>query len=86
MSTSAKISKSPTPAARAERQSGGRKSGERGASLTSEHIAAHLAAFRKTGGKIEVLDNTRTLKKIGVGPQSGTQPANGGTAEKKAAR
>ena len=33
--------------------------------ITSESIAADLAAFRKQGGRIEVLGNTRSLKKIG---------------------
>ncbi len=32
--------------------------------LSHERIAADLAAFRKAGGKIEVLGNTNTLKKI----------------------
>ncbi|MCD7097378.1 hypothetical protein [Stenotrophomonas sp. MMGLT7] len=30
--------------------------------LSSERIAADLAAFRKAGGRIEVLGNTRALK------------------------
>ena len=34
------------------------------ASLTSEQIADDLKAFRKTGGKIEVLGNTNTFKRI----------------------
>lgn len=33
--------------------------------LTSERIAADLAAFRKAGGRIEVLGNTPALKKQG---------------------
>lgn len=37
------------------------KTGERGASVTRESLARDLAAFRKTGGKIEVLGNNRTL-------------------------
>lgn len=45
---------------------GGRKSNDRGASVTSERIAADLAAFDKAGGRIEVLGNTLALKKIGV--------------------
>lgn len=32
--------------------------------LSHESLAADLAAFRKSGGKIEVLGNTNTLKKI----------------------
>ena len=33
--------------------------------LSSASIAADLAAFRKSGGKIEVLGNTLALKKAG---------------------
>src|SRR5690606_3372397 len=33
--------------------------------LTSERIAADLAAFRKNGGKIEVLGNTKVFKSAG---------------------
>lgn len=33
--------------------------------LTSEAIAAHLAAFKSSGGHIEVLGNTPALKKSG---------------------
>ncbi|MDR7193217.1 hypothetical protein [Luteimonas terrae] len=43
---------------------GARKPNERGASLTSDRIADDLASFRKSGGKIEVLGNTRTLTRI----------------------
>ena len=32
--------------------------------ITSESIAADLAAFRKQGGRIEVLGNTRVLTRI----------------------
>ncbi|WP_225763314.1 hypothetical protein [Stenotrophomonas sp. Marseille-Q4652] len=35
-----------------------------GSGLSRERIAADLTAFRKAGGKIEVLGNTNTLKKI----------------------
>ena len=34
--------------------------------VNQEQLAADIAAFRKAGGKIEVLGNTQTLKKIGV--------------------
>jgi len=55
---------------------GGRKPNERGASLTSDRIADDLATFRKSGGKIEVLGNTRTLTKIDVpaAPPAETAP------------
>lgn len=32
--------------------------------LTSEAIDAHLAAFAAAGGKVEVLETTRVLKRI----------------------
>lgn len=32
--------------------------------LTSEQIADHLAAFQRSGGKVEVLGVTRTLKHV----------------------
>ncbi len=37
---------------------------DRRAALTSERIADDLAAFQRTGGKIEVLGITRTLRSI----------------------
>ena len=43
------------------------KAGERGSrntGLTSERIAEDLAAFRRAGGRIEVLGVTRTLTRI----------------------
>jgi hypothetical protein len=40
-----------------------RKPAERN-SITHERLAADLEAFRKAGGKIEVLGVTRALKKI----------------------
>lgn len=40
-----------------------RKSRE-GATLTHERLAEDMAAFRKAGGKIEVLGVTRTLQRI----------------------
>lgn len=54
---------------------GGRKPNERGASLTSDRIADDLATFRKSGGRIEVLGNTRTLTKIDVPPSPPVEPA-----------
>ncbi|MCK9489504.1 MAG: hypothetical protein M0Q42_08945 [Xanthomonadales bacterium] len=36
-----------------------RKAGPMAAKMTSERIAADLAAFRRSGGRIEVLDNYR---------------------------
>lgn len=43
-----------------------RKPGDRGSSVTSERIAEDLATFRRSGGRIEVLGNTRSLTRIGV--------------------
>lgn len=43
-----------------------RRSGDRGAQFTSERIAADIAAFRKAGGKIEKLGDTRSLQRIGT--------------------
>lgn len=60
MSTNAKTTPKPAP----RRRASGRKS-ERNASLTSERIAADLTAFRKDGGKIEVLGNTKVFKSFG---------------------
>jgi hypothetical protein len=43
----------------------GRSSSKQQATLTREQLAEDLAAFRKSGGKIERLGNTNTFKKIG---------------------
>lgn len=43
---------------------GGRKPLDRGGNVTSERIADDLEAFRKSGGRIEVLGTTRVLKTI----------------------
>ncbi|SEK92806.1 hypothetical protein SAMN05428989_1085 [Pseudoxanthomonas sp. GM95] len=41
------------------------KSGnEKGGALTHERLQADLEAFRKAGGRVEVLGNTRVLKKV----------------------
>ena len=46
-----------------------RKPGDRG-QVTHEVLAADLEAFRKSGGKIEVLGTTRSLQRIGLGPDA----------------
>lgn len=55
------------------------KTGERGSrntGLTSERIAEDLAAFRRAGGRIEVLGVTRTLTRIeGEAPSVAPTPA-----------
>lgn len=58
-------SKPSTPAPRAPRARG-RNGAEAGSDkrLTSERISADLAAFRKSGGRVEVLGVTRMLTKI----------------------
>lgn len=60
-----------------------KKGNERGGAVTSERIAADLTAFRKAGGRIEVLGNTRSLTKI---DPDGTNPPPESTAEKPAAK
>jgi len=43
---------------------GGRKSNDRGASVTRERLENDLAEFRKAGGHIQVLGNTRVLTRV----------------------
>ena len=59
-----------TPAVKAPRSSPAKG---QGASMTHERIAADLDAFRKSGGRIEVLGVTRTLQRID--PALETAPA-----------
>jgi len=54
---------------------GDRKSGERGGAMTSERIASDLEKFRKSGGHIEVLGITQSLKKIGETPTEAAKTA-----------
>lgn len=75
MSTKPADIKTPSTAARAFR---GSKPSESARDLTSEAIEAHLAAFRRAGGKVEVLGVTQTLKKIelpSVAPVAPAKPA-----------
>lgn len=56
------------------------KTGERGSrntGLTSERIAEDLAAFRRAGGRIEVLGVTRTLTRIEGDTPSATPAPDG---------
>ena len=48
--------------------------------LTSERIAADLAAFRKSGGKIEVLGNTKVFQSMG--PMAAASKAKAASAKK----
>lgn len=43
-----------------------RKPSPRAALITSERIAADLAAFRRSGGRIQVLDSFRNRSRSGV--------------------
>ena len=63
-STSAKPQTRQPSAKRARTRSSSRKADGANA-LTSERIADDLAAFRKSGGKIEVLGNTKVFKSMG---------------------
>lgn len=83
MSTNAK-SQTHQPAARSRSRSSARKN-DRGATLTSERIAADLAAFRKGGGKIEVLGTTTSFKNTSP-MRSASSSARTKTAAKKAAK
>lgn len=42
----------------------GRKTADRGSTLTHERLAEQIKAFRKAGGKIEVLGTTQSLRNI----------------------
>lgn len=57
---------------------GGRKTVDRSGGVTRERIADDLEAFRKAGGRIEVLGITRSLTKIDPGadtpPPAPAQP------------
>ncbi|GAB3055311.1 hypothetical protein [Stenotrophomonas tumulicola] len=55
--------KAKTPAKASNTIRNERKGGSSGGLLNSNSIAADLAAFRKAGGKIEVLGTTWSMKK-----------------------
>ncbi len=59
----------------------GRKS-KQAPTLSHDSIAADIAAFRKAGGKVEVLGNTRVLKNItpAEAPKPAPRPASAGRA------
>lgn len=81
MSTSAKPQTRQPAATRRGR--GSTRVSDRALSLTSERIAADVAAFRKSGGKIEVLGNTKVFKS--VGPMSSSSKTKAAAAKKKKA-
>jgi hypothetical protein len=54
-------SKTPPPTAKTAR-SGSSDKAQKG--LSRERIEADMAAFRKAGGRVEVLGTTRVLKKV----------------------
>lgn len=64
----------PAPPSKTTQPFSPHKPAERNA-ITHERIAADLEAFRKAGGRIEVLGVTRTLKKIDPGADATPQPA-----------
>ena len=66
-------SKTSIPPSKTSHLFGDRKSGERGGAMTSERIASDLENFRKSGGRIEVLGITQSLKKIGETPTEGAK-------------
>lgn len=64
----------PLPATKTSHLFQGRKPAERGGTLTRERIAEHMDAFRKAGGKIEVLGTTRALQRIGLPAEAEPAP------------
>ena len=61
---------------------GGRKPADRGSNVTSERIADDLEAFRKSGGRIEVLGTPRVLKTIEADAGTDAKPAPAQAAPK----
>lgn len=55
-------SKTPPPTAKTARGGAGADKAQKG--LSRERIEADMAAFRKAGGRVEVLGTTRVLKKV----------------------
>ena len=58
-----------------------RKESDSGRRMTHERIAADMEAFKKAGGRIEVLGTTRVLTKV---DQPGPPPASPEPRKKKA--
>lgn len=54
--------------------------------VTHERIAEDLQAFRKAGGKIEVLGTTRSLKKIDPDDETSPPPRPANAAPSKSRR
>lgn len=70
MARTKKAPKAQIPPSKTSHLFGPRKNqNDRGAAITSERIASDLAAFRKAGGRIEVLGMTRTLTRIDAGKE-----------------
>lgn len=78
-STNAKPQSHQPSAKRARTRSSSRKADGANA-LTSERIADDLAAFRKSGGKIEVLGNTKVFQSMG--PMAAASKAKAASAKK----
>lgn len=66
----------PTPAPKAPLPTAERKS-KQAPTLSHDRIAADIAAFRKAGGKVEVLGNTPLQRKAGpaTGAAAAARPA-----------
>jgi hypothetical protein len=75
--------KSPIPPSNTSHLFGGRKTVDRGGGVTRERIADDLEAFRKAGGRIEVLGITRSLTKIDPGADTPAAPAHPGPKSRR---
>jgi len=78
-STNAKP-QTPQPSAKRARTRSSTRKADSANALTSERIADDLAAFRKGGGKIEVLGNTKVFKSMG--PMAAASKAKTDSAKK----
>ncbi len=58
------------------------KNAPRNNALTHQRLAEDMAAFQKAGGRIEVLGNTRSLKKIGSDATDAQSAESPGAAKK----
>lgn len=72
-----------SPAAQPPTKWPARKSSERGATLTHERLDEQLEAFRKAGGKIEVLGTTRSLRNIDVPQETKSASSVAASAPKR---
>ncbi|HEX5662243.1 MULTISPECIES: hypothetical protein [unclassified Lysobacter] len=75
--------KTPIPPSNTSHLFGGRKTVDRGGGVTRERIADDMEAFRKAGGRIEVLGITRSLTKIDPGADTPAAPAHPGPKSRR---